>query len=85
MNTYASLALDSDLCLRESALLSLNFWTTARFEPNEGNRGLLTLADSDQYQRVIGKVLFLMQGLRPAVCFTIIHLSRDVAQSAERH
>jgi hypothetical protein len=43
------------------------------------------LADSDQYRRVIGKVLFLMRGSRPDVCFTTVRLSRYVAKPAERH
>jgi hypothetical protein len=43
------------------------------------------LADSDQYRRVIGRVLFLMRGSRPDVCFTTVRLSRYVAKPAERH
>jgi hypothetical protein len=43
------------------------------------------LADVDQYQRVIGKLLYLMRGSRPDICFSVTRLSRYVARPAEKH
>jgi hypothetical protein len=43
------------------------------------------LADVDQYCRVIGKLMFLMRGSRPDICFMITRLSRYVAKPAEKH
>jgi Reverse transcriptase (RNA-dependent DNA polymerase) len=43
------------------------------------------LANVDQYRRVIGKLLYLMRGSRPDICFTVSRLSRYVAKPAEKH
>ena len=42
-------------------------------------------ANIDHYRRVIGKLLFLMRGSRPDICFTVSRLSRYVAKPAEKH
>ena len=43
------------------------------------------LASIDQYRRVIGKLLYLMRGSRPDICFAVSRLSRYVAKPAEKH
>jgi hypothetical protein len=43
------------------------------------------LADTDQYRRVIGKLLYLMRGSRPDICFAVSRLSRYIARPAEKH
>lgn len=43
------------------------------------------LANIDYYRRVIGKLLFLMRGSRPDICFTVSRLSRYVAKPAKKY
>jgi hypothetical protein len=43
------------------------------------------LTDVNEYQRVIGKAMFLMRGSRPDICFTVSRLSRYTAKPARKH
>ena len=51
-------------------------------EPTSAND---KLANVDQFRRVIGKLLYLMRGSRPDICFAVVRLSRYVAGPAKRH
>jgi hypothetical protein len=44
-----------------------------------------SLANADQFRRAIGKLMYLMRGSRPDICFTISRLSRYVAKPSKRH
>jgi len=64
---------------REAKTLSVNLETLKPMSEKDKP------ANIDHYWRVIGKLLFLIRGSRPNICFTVSRLSRYVAKPAKKH